>query len=110
MTEKQRKILVAVGLLSPFIMALLAVLPVSSKLFRSLEGIQNEDIATMLKAIWLCGIGTLSVFFVKRIKEAKALAAIFYVALMLPLSILSMHAYVFGFIILSCLTKTCEYL
>lgn len=109
MTEKQHDILVMAGLLSPFVMALLALLPPTTYLFRIIGSIQNIEIAMLFKAVWLCGIGTASIFFVKRIKEAKALAALFYLALMLPLSIATMYAYGIGFMLLGCATKTCVY-
>ena len=96
MTDKQRHILVATGLLSPFAMALLALLPPTAHLFRLIGSIKNVEIAMLAKAVWLCGLGTISIFFVKRIKEAKALAALFYFALMLPLSLSYDHRVIDG--------------
>jgi len=90
-------------------MALLALVPPTAQLFRLIGSIQNAEFAMFLKAVWLCGIGTVSIFFVKRIKKAKALAALFYIALMLPLSLITLYAYGMAFMLVGCTIKTCVY-
>jgi hypothetical protein len=104
--EKKRKRLLIAALLSPFLMALLPLIPPISYLAAGLPEIENKNISMALKAMWFSGIGTTAIFLAP-IREGKALFAMFYVIIATSVGLMMPYVYAAIVFIPLCLLKPC---